>query len=75
MIYEFRVNDNVNLLKDLLARDFEKLKLLKREAINEAIAFINAIIKYRYDDKYTFIKFKVGDRAYLSLYYNYKILE
>ena len=73
LTYGFRVNDNVNLLEDLPPQDFEKLRLLKREAADEAISFANAMSKHRYDGKHTPLSVKPGDKVYLRLHHGYKI--
>lgn len=73
LAYGFRVNDNVNLLEDLPPQDFEKLRLIKREAADEAIAFANVMTKARYDGKHTPLNLKEGDEVYLRLHHGYKI--
>lgn len=73
LAYGFRVNDNVNLLEDLPQQDFEKLRLLKREAADDAISFANAMTKARYDSRHTPMEFRVGDKAYLNLHHGYEI--
>ena len=75
LIYDFRVNNNVNLFKDLLSQDFKKLRFIKRETINKVIIFINIIIKTRYKNKYTLFNYEEDNEVYLYLYYNYKIFK
>ena len=67
LIYDFRVNNNINLLENLLSQNFKKLRFIKREIIDEII------IKARYNDKYTLFNFKKNNEIYLRLYHNYKI--
>ena len=45
----------LRLLTDLSAEDLDRLYFIKREKVNDVIAFINAIIKTRYDSSYKVI--------------------
>ena len=46
---------------------------MKRENINDAIAFVFVIIKLRYNIKYLVINFKKEDKVFFKLYYRYLI--
>ena len=61
---------NLNLLEDLPAEDYERLRQIKRDAADEAIAFANTISKLRYNKKYTALNLGEGDYIYLTLYYS-----
>ena len=71
MIYDFRVKDIVKLLADLSVKDFDQLRLIKREKTNDVIIFINVISKTRYDNKHKVINLK--SLTYLRLHHGYFI--
>ena len=73
MIYDFRVKDIVELLIDLLIKDLDQLRLIKREKTDNVITFINVISKIRYDNKHKIINLK--SLTYLRLHYNYFIFD
>ena len=73
LLYGFKVNDNLGLLEDLPAEDYDRLRTIKRDAADEAIAFANAMSKTRYDKKHTALYLKEGSYAYLKLHHGYKI--
>ena len=52
---------------------FNKLRLVKREKIDNAIIFIAIFIKIRYDFKYLTLSLKKDDEIYLKLYHEYLI--
>ena len=52
LAYGFRVRDTLGLLADLPPEDLDRLRLIKREEANNAIIFVNAITKTRYDNSY-----------------------
>ena len=47
---------------------------MKREQVEDAIAFANAATKVRYNRHYKPVTLAVGSKAYLKLYNGYKIL-
>ena len=73
--YGFRVNDPLAMLEDLPPQDYSKLRQVKRESAEEAIAFANVMHKRRYDGMHTDIsaKLTVGSYAYLRLFNGYTI--
>lgn len=73
LCYGFKVNNNVTLLEDLPTEDYNRLRQIKREAAEEAIAFANTVTKVRYDKVHTAMHLKQGDMVYLKLYHGYKI--
>ena len=73
LAYGFRVRDTLGLLTDLSLEDLDRLRLIKREEADNAIAFVNAISKKRYDSAYKAINLAPGSLAYLRLYYKYSI--
>lgn len=71
--YGFRVNDNLSLLQDLPAEDFSRLRQVKRDAADEAIAFANTVTKARYDKKHVALNLQEGAAVYLKLHHGYRI--
>ena len=63
----------INDLKD--AKVFNKLRLIKREKIDNIIIFVAIFIKVRYDFKYLILNLKKNDKIYLKLYHEYSILD
>ena len=63
----------LELLIDLLLKDLDQFKLIKRKKTNDTIAFTNIIAKTRYNNKYLSIKIKKRLLIYLRLYYRYLI--
>ena len=52
---------------------FNKLRLIKRKKIDDAIIFIAIFIKVKYDFKYLILSLKKDDEIYLKLYHEYLI--
>lgn len=73
LVYGFRVNDTVGMLADLPPEDYSRLRLIKREEAESAMAFANALSKSRYDLVHQAVKVKVGDKVYLRLHQGYTI--
>jgi len=71
--YGFRVNDNLMLLEDLPAEQYDKLRQIKRDAADEAISFANTVAKARYDRRHIAINLAEGSMVYLKLHHGYKI--
>ena len=73
MTYDFHIKDIVKLLIDLLIKNLDQLRLIKREKVNNAIIFANVISKIRYDNKHKAINLRL--LTYLKLHYGYFILD
>lgn len=73
LAYGFRVRDTLGMLADLPAEDLNKLRLIKREEADDAIAFANAMAKTRYDSSHKAINLGEGSLAYLRLHHGYSI--
>ena len=73
LAYGFRVRDTLGLLADLPAEDLDRLRLIKREEADDAIAFANAMAKTRYDSMHKAVKLREGSLAYLRLHHGYSI--
>lgn len=73
LLYGFKINDNLSLLKDLPTKDYNRLRQIKRDTADEAIAFTNAVSKIRYNKKHTALHLKEGSYAYLKLHHGYKV--
>ena len=76
--YNFKINDIINILLFaklfIFAKNFDKLRLIKREKINNIIIFAFFIIKIKYNSKYFVFDFKKENEMHFRLYYNYSIL-
>ena len=73
LCYEFRINNTLDLLQDLSAEDYFRLRQMKREEAESAIAFANALYKAQYDFSHISMKLHEGDMIYLRLHHDYKI--
>ena len=73
LIYKFRINDLLKLLKNLLTKNYNRFRLIKRKFVEKTIIFVNVIQKLRYNATYTNLKLAVDDYVYLCLYNNYTI--
>ena len=73
LAYGFRVRDTLGLLADLPPENLNRLRLIKREEADNAIAFANAMAKTRYDSKHMAIDIKEGSLSYLRLHHGYTI--
>ena len=56
------------------AEAFDSLRLAKREEADNAMAFVNTILKSRYDAKHLPVHLKEGDDVFLKLHHGYSIL-
>ena len=74
LLYRFKVRNTLGLLTDLPSEDFSRLRIIKREQVEDSIVFANAATKARYDRYYKPITLAVGSKAYLKLYNGYEIL-
>ena len=73
LVYGFRVKDNLSLLYDLFTEDFNRIRIIKKEEVDDAIAFASAKNKIRYNTKYKDILLEVGNKAFFVLYRGYKV--
>ena len=67
---------NILFINNFVFKDievFNKLRLVKREKINNIIIFIAIFIKARYNFKYLILNLKKDDKIYLKLYHEYLI--
>ena len=75
LIYEFRVNDSLTLLKNLPTKNYNRLRQIKRKSVEEVMTFVNVMRKLRYDAAHIELKLTVDDYVYLCLYHDYTILD
>ena len=73
--YDFKINDNLKMFFDLSSKNFNRLKLIKREKVEIVMTFVNVINKTRYDLHYKIFddSFKIDSMMYLRFYQNYTI--
>ena len=75
LAYNFKINNAVRLLADLLAKQYSCLRQIKREDAEAAMAFANTISKTRYNKAYCALNIKSGFIVYFCLYQEYIILD
>ena len=73
LIYDFRINDILNMLKNLFAKNYFKFRQIKREFAKKIIIFANVMHKRRYDQTHTNIQLKIENYAFFELYFDYII--
>ena len=66
--------DGLHALSDLPPADFEKLRVVIRHEVEDAVAWANAAMKARYDSGHKPVHFKDGDSVMLRLHHGYKML-
>ena len=76
--YDFRVKNFISILfvDNLVFEDikvFSKLRLVKREKVDNIIIFITIFIKVKYDFKYLTLSLKKDNEIHLKLYHEYLI--
>ena len=67
---------SILLIDNLVFEDievFNKLRLVKRKKIDNAIIFIAIFIKIKYNFKYLILNLKKDNEIYLKLYHEYLI--
>ena len=75
LAYGFKVRDTMGMLADLPPEDFSRLRLIKREEAEAAMAFASALSKARYDLHHKAIAsaIEAGSMVYLRLHQGYTI--
>ena len=75
LIYDFKINDTLNMLKNLFVENYFRLKQIKREFAKKTMIFVNVMHKQRYDETHIDIQFKIDDYAFLKLHVDYTIFD
>ena len=75
LVYEFKINDTLNMLTDLLFENYNQLRQIKRENVEIVMTFVNVLNKTRYDAIHKTLKFKIDDKMYLRLHHDYIIFD
>ena len=75
LVYDFKVNDTLDLLADLFSENYSQLRQLKRENVEVAMIFVNVFNKTRYDEIHKILKLNIDDKMYLRLHQDYTILD
>ena len=73
LIYEFKINDTLNMLANLLFENYSQLRQIKRKNDEVVMIFANALSKTRYDAVHKTLEIKIEDKIYLRLHQNYII--
>ena len=75
ILYGFNVRDTLGLLSlpELPQEDFSRLRQMKREQAEDAIAFANIMAKAYYDSSHKPLSVPKGSSVFLRLHHGYKI--
>ena len=73
LIYDFRINDTLSMLKDLSVENYFKFRQIKRESAKKIMIFANVMHKRRYDQTHINIQLKIESYVFLELYFDYII--
>ena len=73
LVYEFKINDTLNMLANLSFENYSQLLQIKRENVEAAMTFANALSKARYDAIHKTLELKIDDKMYLRLHHDYTI--
>ena len=73
LIYDFRINDILSMLKNLFAENYFKFRQIKREFAKKIIIFANVMHKRRYDQIHINIQLKIENYVFFELYFDYII--
>lgn len=75
LAYDFKINDIINMLTNLLSKNYNRLRLIKCEEVEFAMIFANALIKSRYDSVYQALRISINNKMYLKLHQKYIIFD
>ena len=75
LVYEFKINDTLNMLTKLLFEKYNQLRQIKRDDVEVVMTFANVLNKTRYDEMHKTLKFQIDDKMYLRLHHDYTIFE
>ena len=67
LTYEFKINDAINMFVDFSSKNYDKLRLIKRENVEIIITFVNIINKSRYNNKYKTFENVIQSRIIIYL--------
>ena len=73
LIYEFRINDSLTMLKNLSTKNYHRFRQIKREFVEKIVIFVNVMRKLRYDATHSKLKLTINDYAYFCFYHDYTI--
>ena len=73
ILYGFKVRDTLSTLAELPAEDYNRLRQLKRDQAEEALAFANAMAKERYDRSHKPLDLEEGSQVFLRLHHGYEL--
>ena len=79
IIYEFKIREtltlNLSTTNSSTTNNFSKLRMRNRQKTVDAISFVNAHIKIRYDSKHKSLFFRSSDKIFLKLHRDYEVNE
>ena len=74
IIYDFKIREILFMKASTSKKQISENKLRNRQKIVDAISFVNAHMKIRYDVRHKSLLLQFEDKAYLRLHKNYQIL-
>ena len=66
-IYDFRINDTFNLLKNLSTKNYDRLRQSTQNLTKKIIVYVNVMHKLRYDFIYKNVKLIINDYVFFSI--------
>ena len=79
IIYEFKIREtltlNLSTTNSSTTDSFSKLRMKNRQKAVDAISFVNAHMKIRYDSRHKSLFFRSSDKIFLRLHRDYEINE
>ena len=75
LCYEFRLQDNLDLLFDMSIENWSAFRLQYRKDVEKIIVWANMIIKFNYDRRHTSLNLKKSFFVYLRLHHEYIIFD
>ena len=73
--YEFRVNDTLSLFENLFAKNYNRLRQIKRKFVEKVMTFVNVMHKLRYDVNHVVVNIKIKNKVFLRLHVDYIIFD
>jgi len=68
------LSDSFGVVIDGEVKDFEQLHKIYQQEAQDAIAWSNLIMKWRYDKRHIPLLFNLGDLINLKLHHGYRVL-
>ena len=75
IIYNFKIRESISFINDQTSKEFffENTRLEYKIEVVEAISYVNAQIKIRYNTRHVSLLLKLKDKTFLRFHKEYKI--